>query len=379
MKLECKYKNLCGGCNIDTYEDELETKKNSVQSLFDKAKINYKISDTIGMYYPYKYRNKIHLSITKIKNKTLIGFYEEKTKRVIDIDKCLIHDKCAENLISVIRTYIRTFKIAPYDNLTHTGTIRYVVARHLNSSIQLTLVVTNQNFAGKTWLYNELLKYFKKVSIYYNINLRTDSAVFDKHFIHKNGDKFLEGKLLQVNYRLSPSSFFQTNEKITEKMYEKALSLLEIKPNDNILDLYSGIGITSVMFAKAGAYVTAIEYISEATKNAKDIANLNGVSNSINSYTGKCEEILPNLDISKNTFKVFMDPARAGAEREVLDTLLSLKPSKIVYMSCNPETLARDLQILLKTNDYKLTFATPYDMFPHTKHIEMLVCLQRLA
>lgn len=378
MKLECKYKSLCGGCNILHYDEELASKKSELQSLFDKTKIDYEISDVVGMYYPYKYRNKIHLSITKVKNKTLIGFYEEKSKRVIDIDKCLLHDKWAETLIQVIREYIRNFKITPYDTITRSGTIRYVVARHLNNSLQLTLVVTNQNFAGKTWLYNELLKHFKSVSIYYNINLRTDSAVFDKNFIHKNGDKYLSGKLSQVEYRLSPSSFFQTNEKITEKMYDMALTLLDIKPNENVLDLYSGIGITSVMFAKAGAKVNAIEYVGEATKNAREIANINGVSKSIHSYTGKCEDILPNLEMSESNFKVFMDPARAGAEREVLDTLLKYKPSKIVYMSCNPETLARDLKVLLDSKEYKLTYATPYDMFPHTKHIEMLVALDRV-
>ena len=377
MKLDCKYKALCGGCNIDHYDTELNAKTAYVQNLFNTEKIDYKVSDTVGMYYPYKYRNKIHLSITKVKNKTLIGFYEEKTKRVIDIDKCLLHDKWAEDLIKVIREYIRNFKLVPYDSLTRTGTIRYIVARCLNHSLQVTLVVTNQNFAGKSWLYNELQKYFKKVSIYYNINLRTDNAVFDKNFIHKNGDKFLEGKLLQVNYKLSPNSFFQTNEKITEKMYEKSLELLDINQDDNMLDLYSGIGITSVMFAKAGAKVSAIEYVSEATKNAKDIATLNNVSNLIHSYTGKCEDLLPNINIAKDNFKVFMDPARAGAEKEVLDTLLHYKPSRIVYMSCNPETLVRDLKTLLGTNEYKITYATPYDMFPHTKHVEMLVALER--
>ena len=377
MKLDCKYKALCGGCNIDHYDTELNAKTAYVQDLFNKEKIDYNISDTVGMYYPYKYRNKIHLSITKVKNKTLIGFYEEKTKRVIDIDKCLLHDKWAEDLIKVIREYIRNFKLVPYDNLTRTGTIRYVVARYLNHSIQVTLVVTNQNFAGKSWLFSELQKYFKKVSIYYNLNLRTDNAVFDKNFIHKNGDKFLEGKLLQVNYKLSPNSFFQTNEKITEKMYEKSLELLDIKQGDNVLDLYSGIGITSVMFAKAGAKVSAIEYVNEATKNAKDIATLNNVSSLIHSYTGKCEDLLPNINIDKDNFKVFMDPARAGAEKAVLDTLLQYKPSKIVYMSCNPETLVRDLKTLLSTKEYKITFATPYDMFPHTKHVEMLVALEK--
>ena len=378
MRLECKYKNMCGSCCIDTYEEELSQKTTTIQKLFDDSNIDYDVSDTVGMYYPYKYRNKIHLSFTRLKGKNLIGFYEEKTKRVIDIDKCLLHDKWAEDLIRVIREYIRTFKILPYDPISHTGTIRYVVARYLNNSLQITLVVSNQNFAGKTWLYNTLLQYFKKVSIYYNINNRTDSAVFDKVFIHKNGDKYIEGKLCNVSYRLSPSSFFQTNEKITEKMYSKAIELLDIKDNDNIVDLYSGIGITSVLFAKANANVYSIEYVIDATTNAKVIANINGVDTHIKHYTGKCEDILPNVDIIDKPFKVFMDPARAGAEKVVLDTLLKYKPTTIVYMSCNPDTLVRDIQILLKSNEYKITYATPYDMFPHTKHVEMLVALEKI-
>ena len=247
----------------------------------------------------------------------------------------------------------------------------------LSNSIQVTLVVTNQNFAGKSWLQNELQKYFKNVSLYYNINHRTDSAVFDKNFIHKAGDKYLSSKICGVSFELSPNSFFQTNEKITEKMYDKAIELLNINDDDNIIDLYSGIGITSVMFAKRNAKVYSIEYVPEAVSNAKHIAKQNNVSDRIESYTGKCEDILPNLNISNGNFSVFMDPARAGAETEVLTTLLKHKPKSIVYMSCNPDTLVRDLKTLLSTNEYKITYATPYDMFPYTKHIEVLVQLTR--
>ena len=375
---DCKYKNMCGGCNLaHNYNESLQSKQKYVQDLFDTSDIHYTVADTVGMYYPYKYRNKIHLSFTKLKGKTLIGFYEEKTKRVVDIDKCLLHDKWATTLIEILREYVKIFKIQPYDNITHLGTIRYVVARHLDNNIQVTLVVSNQNFAGKSWLLNKLQQNFKGVSLYLNLNKRTDNAVFDKTFIHKGGEKYLQGKICGVNYSLSPNSFFQTNEKITEKMYDKALELLDIKPNDNIVDLYSGIGITSVMFAKCNTNVHSIEYVSEAVQNAKFIAKLNGVADSIHAYTGRCEDILPNLDIIKSNFKVFMDPARAGAEREVLDSLLATKPSTIVYMSCNPETLARDLKTLLATNEYTITYATPYDMFPHTKHVEMLVSLKK--
>lgn len=245
----CKYSKYCGACkDLDKDYNELLLEKTTfVKSLF-KDIYKKEIPACIGNYYPLKYRNKIHLAFTELKGKTLIGFFEEGSTRVTDIDSCLLFDDWATKLISILREYISRFKIRPYKD--GMGIIRYAHARCINNRLQLTLVTVTDNFAGRDWLYKKLTENYKEVSLYLNINRRTDRAIFDNKFKFVRGEKFLNFDMCGVNVSLSPSSFLQVNLNIAEKMYKKALELLEIKENTTVLDLYSGIGITSIMFAK---------------------------------------------------------------------------------------------------------------------------------
>ena len=372
----CKYFDLCGGCtalNIP-YDEQLTNKSNQVKAEFEKYNINIDIPKTIGMFFPYKYRNKIHLRVKELKGKTIVGFFEEGSNKVVDVNSCLLHPDWVEKLLIIIKTYIAKYKIRAYDTLTKQGTIRYIVARVLDNDIMLTLVTTTNNFAGREYLYAKLKEVFKNVSLYVNINKRTDKLVFDSDkFKHLLGEKYLTSTICGVKYSISPNSFLQVNLDICKAMYQKAFEWLELNKNDNLLDLYSGIGITSIYFAKYAKEVTSIEY----NKDATDMAVINKQKNSVENlkiFTGPCEDVLGKLDLSKFN-KVFLDPARMGMEENTIKYILDSNIERMVYMSCSYETLARDIKYL--SQKYTVEKIQTYDMFPQTHHVETLVCLQR--
>ena len=381
--LECKYFNICGGCsllNVD-YEKQLKQKQQQVASAFAEFGINAKIENTIGMYYPYKYRNKVHLAIRDVKGKPQVGFFEENSNKIVDVDDCLLHDSWVKSLIEITREFIKRFKISPYNKRKNIGTLKYVVARKLGNEIMVTMVVTTPAFSGRDWFYDELVKAFKNVSFYLNINTRTDNAVFDENFVHKAGFKKLRGEMLGVKFELSPNSFFQINTQITEKIYRQIFETLNINDKSIILDLYSGIGITSLVFAKNGAKVVSIESVPEAVNDAKNLIKLNKCENLITPMLGKCEVLINRINYRKlykqdGLISVFLDPPRIGAQVSVLEEINKLNPYKLVYLSCNPKTLARDLKVLTDYG-FKIETVQPFDMFPHTSHVETLVTLTK--
>ena len=380
--LNCKYFNICGGCNLLNidYDKQLKQKQNFVSSCLKEFGITTQVNKTVGMYYPYKYRNKVHLAIRDVKGKPQVGFFEENSNKIVDVDDCLLHDGWVKILINITREFIKRFKISAYNKRKNVGTLKYVVARMLDKEIMVTMVTTTQAFAGKDWFYDELAKNFKNVSFYLNVNNRTDNAVFEEDgFVHKAGFKKLRGEMLGVKFELSPNSFFQINTKITEKIYKQIFDTLNINEKSVVLDLYSGIGITSLIFAKNGAKVVSIESVPEAVNDAKALIKLNKCENKITPLLGKCEILINRINYKKlykedGVISVFLDPPRIGAQVSVLEEINKLKPYKLVYLSCNPKTLARDLKVLLGYG-FKIESVTPFDMFPHTNHVETLTVL----
>lgn len=376
QKLTCKYSKYCGGCcDLDVDYNSLVIKKNKyIKDLF-KSYVSAKFEEPIINYYPYKYRNKVHLAFGENKGKTLIGFYEESSNKITDIDNCLMHDKWLDKLIIIIREYLSRFKIRAYKN--GNGVLRYLHARCVNNNIQITLVAVTDNFAGRDWLYKKLKENYNQVSLYININRRTDKAIFGDKFRHINGEKYLQFNFAGVDAVLTPSSFLQVNLPIAEKMYKKTIELLDIGKETTVIDLYSGIGITTVMFAKRAKNVFAIEEVNSATSNAKLIAKINNCNN-IHILTGKCEDKINGLKLDEyKDIVLFVDPARLGLDKKVLDVIRAINPRKIVYMSCNPESCVRDINLLTIDNKYGVKDIIMGDMFPYSKHCEVLVLLDR--
>lgn len=376
MNKICKFSDRCGGCfQLDKDINlQLLNKTEYVKDLFKDIPVE-NFENCLGEYYPLKYRNKVHLAFGELKGRTIIGFFEEGSNKITDIDSCMLFGDWLTKLITILKEYISRFKIRPY-NRDGVGVIRYAHARCIDNKLQLTLVVTTDNFAGRDWLYNRLTKEFIEVSFYLNINRRTDHAIFDKNFRFIKGNKYLNFNLCGVKVSLSPNSFLQVNFKVAEKMYKSAMTMLDIKKNTTVLDLYSGIGITSIMFSKVAEKVISIEEVQSAVENAKFMCKINDVKNVI-CLCGKCEKEISKIK-KEDDIVVFLDPARAGLEKSVIDALLELNPRRVVYMSCNPETCARDIKMLLCDKKYKVEDIKPYNMFPYTKHIETLIGLKRV-
>ncbi|MCQ2564986.1 MAG: hypothetical protein MJ152_03935, partial [Clostridia bacterium] len=236
---KCKYEG-CGSCSLlkMDYPQQLALKKKKVEAFFKAEGIKTKVEDVVGMNFPFKYRNKVHLAVEEFHGRLNIGFYEENSKKVINIESCLLHDKWLADLIAIIKKYIRDFKIQPYNRRSGTGTLRYVVARCLGQNIMVTLVVTNQNFGGKEILYKELKKKFKEVSLYLNVNNRTDSAVFSDRFVFKYGERKLHSSMLGVEFGISPNSFLQVNNEIAKKIYSKVVEEIKNSKQENVVDLF---------------------------------------------------------------------------------------------------------------------------------------------
>lgn len=378
MSVSCKYSKYCGGCIgfEKDYTEQLKEKTEYVKELFKDFK-DTQINDCVGNYYPFKYRNKIHLAFTELKGKTLIGFFEEGSTKVTDIDNCLLFGDWATKLISILREFVSRFKIRPF-NKFGSGILRYAHARCVDNKLQLTLVVTTDNFAGRKWLYLKLKENYKDVSFYLNINRRTDRAVFDKVFKFVDGNKYLTFDLLNVKVALTPSSFLQVNLPLAGKMYKQAESMLGITNETTVLDLYSGIGITSMMFARIAKNVISIEEVEGAVNNAKYMAKINNVNN-VTILSGKCESVINKLSKAHiEDLVVFVDPARAGLDINVINALKTLLPRMIVYMSCNPETCVNNIKHIVNDNKYISNDIRIYDMFPYTKHAELLASIIRI-
>ena len=372
VDVKCPHANVCGNCNLlhCKYSSQLKLKSDDINKLL--ADCGTKVNKTVACEQ-FAYRNKVHLAFTEIERKTLVGFFNEETNRVIPVRKCLLHGNWFEKLVNILNSWATDNHLSAFKPWEQEGLLRFAVCRCFNSKIMVT-IVARENIRCMDKLCSALQKEFKEVCLYLNINTQNDSKVFSPKFIHYGGEKKLKGSMLGVEFHLSPNSFFQVNETISSEIYKKVLSCI----NDDIhtvIDAYSGIGITSMLFASVGKNVISIEVVPKAVEDAKELAAINKLDTKIKFICGDCNNILPKLKTDDNT-AFFVDPPRKGLGERVCNTIVKAEPQKIIYLSCNPQTLADDLKCFI-SNGYKVNEVTAYDMFPNTKHVESLVCLTR--
>ncbi|MGD9901312.1 MAG: 23S rRNA (uracil(1939)-C(5))-methyltransferase RlmD [Spirochaetales bacterium] len=374
---KCPYIEICGGCNLQhiDYAEQLNFKKQIVKTAL-KEFSNIKVEDTVGVYYPYEYRNKIHFAIAKKAGKVIVGFFEEGSKQIVDIPNCSLYDTWAQKLYAILKEYLKISKIEPYDIDEQKGLLRYVTARYLDNQIIVTMVTTKKLLPESKTLYELLKKEFKKISLYLNVNTRTDSFVYGEEFIHLYGEQALVAKIMGVEVELFPTSFLQINTPMMTKIYKKVIELAGVSKNSVILDLFSGIGITSVLFASLGAQVISVELEKSAVIEARRLIKKNGFMGQVKALEGDCnkivKELMKELPAEKEKI-IFVDPPRKGLEKTA-SVLASSGAQKIIYLSCNPFSLSEDLKTL--TKNYKIKTIIPYDMFPQTKHVETLLELE---
>ena len=366
----------CGGCQVQEldYKKQLELKTNEVKQVINRiGKLeNVVVYDTIGMDNPYRYRNKAQFPIKKDENRVNIGFYKKKSHEVIDTQKCIIQDDVNDKIIEILRKYIQKNNISVYDEISHTGVLRHLVTKvgFKTREVMIVLVINGQN------LYNidSLVEDFKSEiegfkTLVLNINTKKTNVILglENKVIYGNGK--INDYIDDLIFEISPLSFFQVNPVQTEVLYNKALEYANLSKNDTVFDIYCGIGTISLFLARKASKVYGIEIIEDAIKDAKINASINKLEN-VDFYVGKAEEVVPNMyKEGKKANVVVVDPPRKGCDEKVLDTIVSMKPEKVVYVSCNPSTLARDLAYL-DERGYICEEIQPVDMFPHTMHVE---------
>ncbi|MDR2091643.1 MAG: hypothetical protein LBP62_08395 [Clostridiales bacterium] len=294
----CAVFSKCGGCNLlfAEYEEQLRIKKAALAECLKDLGGDIPIADTVGMYYPFKYRNKIHLAFSETPNgRVKIGFFEENSKRVTDFKECLLHDKSAEILKEILKNFVAKYRLKIYGN-SQEG-LRYAAARFLDGGVMLTVVSTYAALPNADELFGELSKHFKDVSLYLNVNRLENSMVFSDKFIHLAGKTSLTGKLCGVKFDYYPSAFLQINDRMAAKVYNDVLNAADIDGETTVLDIFSGIGVTSVLFAKKCAKVYSVELSKEAVKAAVSLKKTCGLPDKIINICGDAGAELTRLSL----------------------------------------------------------------------------------
>lgn len=373
----CPYYRECGGCQYQNipYKEEKKLKQEKVQNLLGKFG---KANEIIGMENPINYRNKIHSTFSYgKKNKVIAGFYRANSHKVIDIDRCMIQDEKADEIIATIKGLMRSFKMKPYDEDTKEGFLRHVLIKRgfATGQIMVVLVVSTNIFPGKKNYIKALRKEHPEIStIIMNINNRKTSVVLGDREIVIFGRGYIEDILSGMKFQISSKSFYQVNPIQTEKLYGKAIEMAGLKGDEVAIDAYSGIGTISLVLSKSVKKVIGVELNPDAVKDSITNAKKNGVKNVYFHKDDAGDFMVKLANKDEKIDLVVMDPPRSGSDEKFLSSLVKLSPEKVVYISCNPETQARDVSYL-EGKGYKVREIQPVDMFPRTEHVEGIIMM----
>lgn len=381
---KCANIKKCGGCKYigNNYQDILDKKLDNVRKLLKDAG---QVETIVGMDNPYHYRNKINATLKRKKNgEILAGTYEEGTHNVVSYPEggCLIEDGRAYAIIETIKKLIPSFKITVYNEDTGYGLLRHVMIRtaHSTGEIMVVLVTSSVIFPSKNNFSKALVKAHPEITtIVQNINTRDTSMVLGDRNQTMYGKGYIDDVLCKKRFRISPNSFYQVNSVQTEKLYGKAIEFAGLNGTETILDAYCGIGTIGLIAADKAKEVISVELNKDAVKDAIINARINNCKN-VRFYNNDAGKFMVNMaeNDDKKVDVVFMDPPRSGSTKEFIASLLKLSPEKIVYISCDPETLARDIKLITKGTGYKVQKMMAFDMFCWTEHVECVVLLSRM-
>ena len=382
VESDCDTYKRCGGCNLRhiEYEETLKMKQNAVQSLVNKT-LNKKVQveETLGMQSPYFYRNKAQYPVGIDKDgKPQIGVFANRTHEIIPIKKCFIQNEKSEELSKFVFNWIIKNNISIYDEKTRNGLVRHIVTKIgiKTSEIMCIIVINGDKIPKEDELVKEILSNFPSVkTIVKNINTKNTNVIMGKENIDLYGDGYIEDILGEYRFKISPLSFYQVNPIQAEKLYNIGVQAAKISKDDIVFDLYCGIGTISLFMSKYAKKVYGIEIVEEAVKDAKENALKNNVENT-EFIAGDVEEVLDELINEKNIIPdiVMVDPPRKGLDNKSIDNIIKICPKKLVYISCNPATLVRDLSKL--EGVYEIQSIKPVDMFPFTSHVEVCALLE---
>ncbi|MFR0732781.1 MAG: 23S rRNA (uracil(1939)-C(5))-methyltransferase RlmD [Christensenellales bacterium] len=377
IRWNCPAAAKCGGCQLTrlSYAEQLQWKQQRVAELLDGI---CEVRPILGMDDPFHYRNKVHavLAVDKA-GKPISGVYAMGTHRVVPVRHCLIEDRRADRIIQTIVAMLPAYKLRIYNEYTHRGFLRHILIRtgHVTGQIMVVLVATSLEFPGKKAFVQELIQCHPEITtVVLNCNQRETSMVLGTKEITLYGEGYMEDELCGKRFRISPQSFYQVNAKQCELLYRTAIDAAHLTGAETLLDAYCGTGTIGLCASDGCKQLIGVELNADAIRDAKENARRNGVENArfLCDDAGRFMQKLAKEGNAPDV--VMMDPPRAGSDQKFLQSLLMLKPKRVVYVSCNPETLARDLRVLVD-GGYRAEWATPVDMFPGTEHVETVVLL----
>ena len=382
IESDCSTYKRCGGCNLRhiKYEQTLKMKQNAVQNLVNKTlKTKIQVQETLGMENPYFYRNKAQYPVGIDKNgKPIIGVFANRTHEIIPIQKCFIQNEKSEKLAKFVFEWIAKNNISIYNEKTGKGLIRHIVTKIgiKTNEVMCVLVINGNSIPKEQELVKEILENFPEVkTIIKNINTKNTNVIMGKENINIYGNGYIEDILGEYKFKISPLSFYQVNPVQAEKLYNIGVEAAKITKEDIVFDLYCGIGTISLFMAKYAKKVYGIEIVEDAVNDAKENA-LNNNINNVEFIAGDVENVLDELINKRNIIPdiVMVDPPRKGLDNKSIDNIIRILPKKVVYISCNPATLVRDLAKLEDT--YEVENIKPVDMFPFTSHVEVCALLE---
>lgn len=378
----CPVAKKCGGCRYtDTpYAEQLKIKQKRVEQLI---KAFGKVKPILGMDDPAHYRNKVHAVFDFQKGKGIVaGIYQEKSHKVVPVEGCLLENQKAGEIIQSVRELAKSFKIKAYDEDSGYGLLRHVLVRvgHATGEIMVVLVLGSPILPSKKNFVSELCKLHPEITtILINVNNKRTSMVLGEKEQVIYGKGYIEDELCGKRFKISAKSFYQVNSVQTEVLYTKATQYAGLTGKETVVDAYCGIGTIALAAAGQAKKVIGVELNKDAVRDAIANAKINRMKN-VDFYQNDAGRFLTQMaEAGERVDVVFMDPPRSGSTEAFLDALIRISPKRVVYISCEPETLARDLKYLTANSGYRMEEAVPVDMFPFTEGIETIVLLSKKA
>ena len=379
---KCQFARQCGGCQLQalSYEKQLEFKTSKVRGHLERIGgfTDIPMEKILGMDQPFHYRNKAQFPVGKSKDGRIItGFYAGRTHSIIENRDCALGVTRNKEVLDRVIAHMEKFHIQPYDENTGKGLVRHVLIRYgfFTDEMMVCLIINGEKLPGEEALVKSLRQIPEAVSVMVNVNKKRNNVILGEKVRLLWGQPYITDKIGEISYQISPLSFFQVNPYQTGRLYGKALEYAQLSGNETVWDLYCGIGTISLFLAQKAKMVRGVEIIPAAIENAKENACLNGFDNT-EFFVGKAEEVLPEqfARTGERADVIVVDPPRKGCDETLLSTIIEMQPDRVVYVSCDSATLARDLKYLCERG-YELKKVCPVDMFPNTVSVETVVLL----
>lgn len=380
VEAPCPIYKECGGCQLQhlSYEGQLQMKHKHVKDVLERiGKINTTVHPTLGMSEPWRYRNKAQVPIGEQEGGLIGGFYQQRSHQIINMDQCLIQQEENDDVVNKVKDICNKYGIKAYDEARHKGELRHIMVRRgqVTGEIMVVLITRTQDIPNKCAIVEEIVDNIPNLkSIIHNVNNKKTNVIMGDTTKVLWGEETITDYIGDVKFAISARSFYQVNPEQTKVLYDKALEYARLEGHEKVIDAYCGIGTISLFLAKNASQVFGVEIVPQAIEDARKNALLNDIHN-VDFAVGEAEIVIPNWYKEGNEADVLMvDPPRKGCDEALLQTIIDMKPKKVVYVSCNPATLARDLRIL-EDGGYLTEEVQPVDMFPQTMHVEAVARL----